>query len=355
MRGLTLFVLFLPIVLLGCAGPPAGEDVGVPPYFGSTYRLERGEEVTGDRVILATSAAMLEPGSRIKGDVTVISETILIRGAITGDLTVAARSVALDRGAFVGGTITACTPELREEQGFERVGEIVESCAGLKTLLEGVDPEELRDFDLESFGIAWPAIERPQTDGIGAGIPWDFLLHLVQNIILTLLAGGAAIIVNVLFPERRAQVVRAVVHAPWAMFGTGGLTIAVALLGTLAYGASLALCLPAILLPVVGFAWLVLGLSVVAGWTSLGSAWGAWLWEKIKAPPLDPIALSAAGSMVLTGVIGLFDLFPETRWVAVAVALVIAALGVGSILMTRFGGRPYIALRISIERGEGED
>ncbi len=89
-----------------------------------------------------------------------------------------------------------------------------------------------------------------------------------------------------------------------------------------------------------GFVALLSSAALVFGWISLGMIVGARLSAALKLYTLSPAVTAALGTGVLTLAAHVIGWIPCAGWVTVGL---LAMIGLGAVLLTRFGTRPYLS------------
>ncbi len=147
----------------------------------------------------------------------------------------------------------------------------------------------------------------------------------------TLMLAALAVLVVIFWPEPTLRVARAAVAQPFAAGGLGLLTQIIGI-------PALILLLITILFSPLSFLGLLLLLIAgVFGWVALGLEVGRRLGHAFNWD-MHPAAEAGIGGFLMTLVIGGFGLIPCVGWVA---PFVLVCIGLGAVLLTRFGSRDY--------------
>jgi hypothetical protein len=145
--------------------------------------------------------------------------------------------------------------------------------------------------------------------------------------------GLLALLVVLFWPEQTARVSAVVTTAPGPALGLGLLTaVAVPVLAVLL---GITICLA----PISFVGMLLLVAAGVFGWIALGMTVGARLSTALKLYNLSPAVSAALGTGVLTLVMRAIEWIPCFGWVP---PLLLGLIGLGAVLLTRFGTRPYL-------------
>jgi len=285
--------------------------------FDDEYRLRAGERVEGDRVWVG-SRLEFAPGSQVAGSLTLIGDTVIIGGAVDGDVTVIASDFTFDSTAHVTGDLSYCTDNTHFQAGAHVDGARHEECGSDRRVALGT------------------------LTGAGGWKP-SFLARLLGTLGRTLFLGGIAALGTVLFPIRLPRMASAVQRSPVASGGIGCLTLAAAVGITGVYGLSLILVVPLLVLPLFLLGWLALGVALLVGWTAFSQAVGAWILRRLGAPAQPPMVRAALGGLSLGLAVLIWDLFWFTGWIGTLAVMLVSAVGLGAVILTRLGARPYPA------------
>jgi len=327
-----IMIALLLALLVAIPATPAlanGDDEGRV-VFGEDVTVEAGEELEGDLVVFGGDVLVKE-GGRVDGDAAVIGGNVTVSGEVDGDLVAIGGNVELTSTAVIGGDLVAIGGRFEREEGAVVRGQVVRSLRfGFR--FRGIAP--LRPpLAIERWGdVAWRLFYR-------------FLSALIT--VLTLTALGLLV---VLFLPRQTQVVgQAILAAPLPALGVGLLTgiVALALMVLLA----ITICLSPIAF-LVGVATFAAGLF---GWIAAGLLVGERVMEALNGFALEglplsvsrsaqarrvrePVPLVAAAIGVL--LISLLAMVPCIGWL---LALFLGLLGLGAVVLTRFGTIAYPA------------
>jgi hypothetical protein len=320
---MLLFALFAAVAMLLPAAPALADD-GEPPgmIVLDDYTLEAGEVLEGDLVVVGGDAE-LENGSRIEGSVIVWGGSAEVSGEVEGDVVVFGGQVDLTETAYVEGNISTFGGDVEQDEGAYVGGSYVSGPMGPITApfawipFIDADPDVVRYMDFDNGPRA-----------MFSGWLW----RAGRIVMLTLLMAGLAGLVAVLWPRPAARVGETALAFALPSGGVGLLTLVVALIVVL--GLAITICLSPLALVVA----LVAGVAAVFGWVSLGILVG----ERIVRRGGNPFWVAALGAAVLTFLGSLMELVPCVGpcvgWI---VPFVVASVGLGAVVLTRFGTRPY--------------
>jgi len=307
----------LPLLVLLFAFPGlafAGGSGGGKLVLGGTYALAGGETLDGDLVVVG-GAATLGQGSEVTGNVFIIGGTLSCDGQIGGELVEIGGVATLDSTAVVQGDATTLGGVLNQSPGSRINGQVLGGGNTQGPIQVPLPFLQIRPFVLPGF---WLSGLNPILEALSIGLR-SFALAVL------------AVLVMLFWAEPAQRVARAATGQTLIAGGVGLLTILVvpALLVVLA----ITLCL----IPFSLIGALVLVVAIVYGWVAIGDEVGRRLGEAFHWV-LHPAAEAGIGTFILTLVAGLIELVPCVGWVVPAA---IGLLGLGSVVMTRFGARTY--------------
>jgi hypothetical protein len=144
--------------------------------------------------------------------------------------------------------------------------------------------------------------------------------------------GLLALLVVLFWPEQTARVRAAVSNAPGQSGALGLLTVVA--VPVLIVIASLTICL----IPIGFMAGVVLTAAVAFGWIALGELVGQRLAGALKLVNLSPAVAAGLGTALLSLAVAAIGWVPCVGWIA---PVILAAVGLGAVTLTRFGTQPY--------------
>jgi hypothetical protein len=302
----VLVGMFLPTTAFA-AGPEDGRVV-----FGGDFTLAAGETLGGDLVVFGGNAD-LKPGSTVQGSVLVFGGNTTVGGEITGDVSLLGGNLDLGSTSHVHGSISSMGGNVRREAGSQVDGQVLSG--------EGLNLPN--GFSLGPSVVRPPFTNLARTFSPVAEFLWFFFR--------TLMLAALAVLVAMFWPDPSFRVARAAVEQPIAAGGLGFLT------GLIAVPALALLAITIILSPLSLIGALILIAAGIFGWIALGLEVGhrmalAFHWN------MHPAAEAGIGGLLMTFVAGGFGLIPCIGWV---VTFVLVCVGLGAVLLTRFGSREY--------------
>ena len=296
----TFILLALPQPVL--AAPP-GKVI-----LGGSYTLETGEVLSDDLVILGGMAELKE-GSVVEGDVILLGGELSVAGIIEGDLTAAGGIVSLQATAIVEGDFSSMGAQVERDQDADIQGEIYTD----QDIPFSIVPGTWRSTMVMPTGI------HPLFD-----LGW-FVLRAI-------LWGLLAMLVVMFVPAQTGRVTRAATSQPLV---AGGLGIATGLiLPILLVVLAFTICL----IPVSLLGFLLLGVAWVYGMIALGLELGM-RFGRIFSKEWQPALAACVGTLLLVIILnGLSAVLPCLGWIP---KILVGALGLGGVLLTRFGTQDY--------------
>jgi len=288
--------------------------------FGGFYTLTSGETLDGDLLALGGSIT-LEAGSTVTGSVVVVGGNLNSAGTIERDLAVIGGNVNLQAGAVVEGDLSTFGGNVNRDPAARIEGEIT---TGGQTIEIPwlVAPEGIPSLEGPFSGRSWS----PEID-FGTSRLWNAGSLLLQS----LLTAALAVLVVMFGAGGVGRVARAAADALPAS-GVVGLLGLVAIPGLLVLVA-LTICL--IPFSIVGF--LIFAVAIVYGWLGIGLEVGERLTRTFRWR-LDPAAAAGVGTFVVCLVANGIGFIPCVGWLA---PLFVTSVGLGAVLLTRFGRQAY--------------
>jgi hypothetical protein len=288
------------LFMAGCATIPSFDDGLV---IGNNYRLASGQTLNHDLTVIGGNAT-LEQDSTVNGDVAVMGGTLRIDGRVNGDVSVMGGSVRLDDNAVVRGSLNQLGGSIDQSQSARVEGQ--------------------NDFNNRPFGST--TMRTPPVN-----VNFDPITGPMLAFFRALALAALAVLLQLFAPIPMQRVGQTAQNVPLISGGVGLLTVLVgpALLVIVA--------ITIILLPVSLLGLLLLGVAVVFGWLALGLITGQHLARLFKQTWSDPIN-AGVGTLALSLVASMANLIWCVGWLA---TLLISAIGLGAVILTRFGTRSY--------------
>lgn len=278
--------------------------------LGGSYSLEEGDRLDGSLFILG-GAASLAPGSTVIGDVVLLGGSLEADGRIQGSISALGGVLELSETSVVEGDVNILGSTVSGENQATIQGEIhSEEISALPIVI----PSGLR-FPFPDVQVHFNPF-------------WELFWTLFQS----LLWAAAAALVALILPQAVQRVGRTFVTQPLVSGGLGLLTAVVAplvmvLMAITIIGIPLVVLLAIALVVVWAYGMIAIGVEVGQRLAQMGKADWA-------------LAVSAAlGTFLLTVVVnGVGNFVPCVGWI---VPFLVGVLGVGAVLLTRFGTRAF--------------
>ncbi|HET7009829.1 MAG TPA: polymer-forming cytoskeletal protein [Anaerolineales bacterium] len=308
---LTLVALLAFPGVAFAAGWPDGKVV-----LGGTYTLRSGEVLDGDLVVVG-GIATLEVGSEVTGTVALIGGMVDAAGVIGEGIGAVGASVNLASTAVVHGDVVTMGASITRAEGAVVEGRITEGEA------EG------------PFGFNMPGVIVPQIPRVAVDVgPFSGAMRVGWFFMRAFLYAAVAVLVALFWPLRTGRVAQTAVAQPVISAGLGLLTLLLGIPVLLILG--LTICLA----PVAILGGIVLGVAAALGWIAIGLELG----QRMAAAFRQDWSLAASagvGTLVLTLVAYAFDLMFGPCF-GFWVPAVVYWLGLGAVILTRFGGQDYL-------------
>lgn len=313
---ILLFALFLPLQTASADGQTDGQVI-----FGSIYTLASGETLTGDLVVFGGSVT-IEADAQVIGGVVLFGGSLTIAGEVTGDVVLVGGSGLLKSTAVVEGDLNTVGGSYQTESGARVVGSI-----------NNFEAPPSINYDLPTH-ITPPVIPNIPSDlsqKIRSSINFNPFTQFGWLFLKSLGWAALAALVMLFFDDPTRRVSRAVLHQPVIGGSIGLLTLVVAIVLTVI------LSITILLIPVALIGVLVLVFAIAFGWIAIGLEVGQRTAQAFHQE--WPLPLSAAlGTFILNFVANGIGFIPCVGWL---VPFLIGLLGLGAVLLSRFGTQAY--------------
>lgn len=326
---------FVALLLIGSAlisplpvraeSAPPGDDGTV--VWNEDYTLGEGEEVAGDLVVF-NGDAILEVDSRVQGSAVVWNGDAEVKGSVQGDLVVTSGEIRLAETAHVyGNVVCSWNCELQQAEGATIEGQVIEGLPFRGFRIERLD--ELPEA---------PTPSPPPFYVSGARKALEWMLKIIRGLVTVLVIAVIGGLVALIWPREMERVGRTVFDDPLPSAGIGLLTVIAAV--TLIITLAITICLS----PAAVLLALALGVAGLFGWVAIGAEIGTRLLQSLRSSTgdLSPMWAAGLGTLLITlislGLSAAFCLAPF-GWL---LSLTLSLLGLGAVVLTRFGTRRYI-------------
>ncbi len=306
--GTALVIVFLLLAAwpqTASAQGPGGDKF----VLGGTYTLRSGETLAGDLFVFGGSAEV-EDGATVEGNVVLMGGSLVIDGVVEENVSITGGSVSLGSSAVVEGDVNVAGGNLTRDPGA-----VVEGDVNLDRFAGGPIP------------LPGPNIRIPQV-WFNFNPLWDSLWFMLRSFMWAALA----ILVVLFLPANVERTAQTATRQPLIAAGLGLLTVIVFPLLMLVLFITL-IGIPAALIGILLLI-VVWGFGVVSLGTEVGRRLAALLNQDWALP-----VSAGVGTLLFALVInGIGEFIPCVGWV---VPLVAGALGIGAVMLTRFGTQPY--------------
>ena len=321
---LLLVVLVLAIPVTAYASGGQNGDGPGKVVMGGTYSLGPGETLDGDLVVMGGVAA-LAGGSTVQGNVAILGGALNANGTVQGDVVVVGGAVTFGDQAMVTGNLVTFGGAATRADGTQILGEEINGLVftpetQLITPQVMTAPMFMRGFD------GW---QPSALAALSASAPAQAVMYILR----ALLMAGLALLVAVLIPRPTERAARTVAEAPWPSAGMGVLTAIV--IPIVVFFLAITICL--IPLAIIGV--FVFVAAMVFGWVAVGLEVGRRLAKAFKWD-LEPGPTAGLGTLVVSFIANGIGFIPCVGWV---VPLAVGAVGLGAVVLSRFGRQDYPA------------
>jgi len=315
-------LLFTGAVFARDAHAPMLDDEVV--MFG-TYRLEDGETLVGNLVVFG-GVVSLEPGSIVDGDVVVFGGNVTAEGLIRGGLVGIGGIVSLTETAEVRGDLIAPASVVRRDDGAKIFGQII--------------TENVPKVDLPEDIPYLPEVSQPSfQDNVSRAL--QPVVSFFSTLARALVFSAVSVLVLLLMPKPSKRVREVIEEKPMLSGGFGLLSVAIFTTAVVMLALlSITVILIPVTIPMIILLSLALALGLLFGLIAAGAEVGRRIMDALKQN-WTPTLQVAIGSFSLSFVLGLLSL---GLWGVLGGLLtaVVSAMGLGAVLLTRFGTRNYV-------------
>ncbi len=310
----TFLFLFLGLFLAAAApgkalaAAPVASRLADQFVIGDSYTLKSGDTLDGNLWVLGGNVS-LESGSRVNGNIWMAGGNLHVAGEVNGNISAAGGLVEVGSTAVVHGRVAVTGASFDRSEGAVIDG--------------GVTTEPNGPFQFSNpNGVNIPNIQ------IRLAPLWDAIGFFFRAFLMAALA----ILVVMFWPKQTGRTAKAVVTQPLITGSLGLVTVFVAPLVVLVMVVTI------ILIPVSLLGILLLGIMIAFGWIAIGMEVGVRLEQAFKTEWALPVT-AGLGTFLLTLVIdGIGRLVPCVGWLAPSA---VGLMGLGAVLLTRFGSQDY--------------
>jgi hypothetical protein len=276
--------------------------------MGDSYTLSSGEVLNEDLLVLG-GTVRLEDGSTVNGSVMLMGGQLWAAGRINGDLTAAGGMVSLQASAVVTGDFSTLGAQVERNQDAVIEGETLTN----QDLPFGFVPGAWQDTFMMPNGVT-PILD----------LGWFFLRVVLWGLL--------AMLVVMFLQAPTERVARAINNQPLV---AGGLGIATGLILPIVL---VVLAITICLIPISVLGFLVLGAAWAYGLVALGLELGKRFGSIFKQEWHAALAAGVGTFLLMLILNGLSAVLPCVGWIPQVLA---GALGLGGVMLTRFGTQEY--------------
>lgn len=318
-----LMLITLILVMFGLPATTFAEDLTLPKLddriiFGGTFRLEEGETVDGSLIVFGGTIT-LEEGSTVTEDVVLVGSTATFSGTVHGDVVGIGGVVTITETAIIHGDLVAPGGVLNRDGNARVDGQIISQGGTINFDMPEISRIDVFSTPPNAYGAF----------GFGSS-PALALLWFTFRVF----AFSAVAVLMILFIPKHTQRTRAAMMGfPVLSGGLGFLTVVVAI------PAIVLLAITVILSPASVLVVIIIFLGILIGWLSVGVEIGSRMSDGFNKD--WSLAMQAGlGTFVLTLLTAIFNTF---LWGGIGwlLGITIGSIGLGAVLLTRFGTREY--------------
>ncbi len=346
-----LLVLAVPFESVGAASEAPRSPIDRI-VTGGDYVLRNGETERGSVVVFGGSA-QVEQGALVDGDLAVFGGDVTVAGTVDGDVVVFGGGVTITRNAVIEGDCVSLGGSVTVDQGATIRGQLL-------------DHLESHWFP---FG-SWTDGEwnwRRRTDGWNLPVPTpavpsvpiipefsrtvihqgpSFLGRIGGAFLSAVGVGIAVLLITLFWPQPVDQVRQVFVREPVLSGLLGFVTLlASALLTPLLLVLSavlvLLLCVGLLGFPLIAILWLLILAAALLGWSAVGSLAGRWMAKRLSLQGGSAMMEAALGAGLVFLVLGVIGAVPWLGVGARFIRFAVTCVGLGAVVLTRFGRRDY--------------
>jgi hypothetical protein len=281
--------------------------------FGCNAVVQNGARINKD-VISFGGNVTIEQGVRIDGDVVVFGGNLSLAGNAMRDVTIFGGNVTLEATAVVERDVVTMGGNVDQKEGATVKGRVTRGESGFTRPVPPVPP-----------AVA-PTVFASGLAGGLMGAAWAFVRAVLYA--LALAALGALVVV--FLPQQARQVIDVSQKSAMPSLGVGCLTIFVAI--TLSILLIITICG----IPFGVFLLIAFAVASAFGWIAVGWLVGEKIMDSVKVRESwkTPVITVIVGVILLAVV----SAVPIVGWI---VSMFFGLLGLGAVVLTRFGTRPY--------------
>lgn len=306
--------LILPLLFTGTAFASGFYDDKI--IFGDNFTLASGQTIDGNLIVMGGNVT-IEDGATVTDSVVVFGGNVDIAGNVKVDVVVIGGNVDLQGTAIVDGRLVSTGGSVSRGEG---------------AVISG---GESSDFEPGQYFYP-PAPFRPFRPNVTvygfdpiAAMVWQGIETVGWALGMSLIA----LLVAAVWPTQTNRVTATVTATPALSGGLGLLTLIVG--PVVMVLTAITVCL----IPATLVVALLYGMAIVFGWIALGAIVGARLTIALNLRSVSPALATAFGTFLLSLAMGVVG---YVACLGAIVEIIFAAIGLGAVILTRFGTRPYL-------------
>jgi hypothetical protein len=302
-----LSAILLAILILGAFPITAFAASQSDVVIGNTYTLESGKMLNDDLFVLGGTVNLMS-GSTVNGNLFILGGNVQAAGTINGNVTVLGGTLNLASTFILNGNLTSAGTAINRDPGAQINGQINTNVTKVIVM-----PGGTRIPNLSSN--------------------FDPFFRVVGFFLRLFLWALAAMVVAMFIPTHLARTSQTALSQPLISGGLGLLTIIIVPI------ILILLAITICLIPVSLMGVLILVISWAFGLIALGLEVGTRISAMFKQV-WHPAIAAGLGTLLLMSVLsGLEAIIPCIGWIPKAL---VGLLGLGAVLLTQFGMKPYI-------------
>lgn len=304
--------------------------------FGGTFTLEEGEVLDGSIIVIGGVLSLKEK-SLVKGDVVAIGSSVNVAGEVTQSIIAIGGVLSLEETTLIRGDLIAPGSVMNRAQGAQIHGQVIANAGPINIAVpdapqmpeEGVIPDSTAPQPMEGKASFSDSISK-------------ILGVIVQGLwtLFRAFAVSAVAVVLILFlPEQAKRTSRTILSQPVVSGLLGLLTLVIA--GPV----MVFLAITIVLIPATILIAVALSLGLFFGWIVFGQEIGRRIESSLGQQWSGPIQ-AGVGTLLITLFLSLINLlfWDILGWMF---GILLASVGLGAVLLTRFGTHDYSSAGIS--------
>ena len=333
MRRIAILVVAVVALLLASA-PVASAQGGV---VAGEQVIDSGQTYNGTAVVPGGKLTVRQ-GGLVRGDIVIIGGELDVAGTVQGDIASLGGTVRLRDTAVIQGDVITVGGTLERAGGARVTGSVV-TPGGVNR-----GPQVIPPLPGSPAGPPIPGSPVTPFQAAPRNPVMDALGWLGRTLLLTLGAALLGVLAMLLLPRQMDNIATTAEQHTAASLGMGALTWIVWVLATVLIAIMtvllLIVCIGLLGIPVLVALSILLPIAVLFGWLAMGLLVGQKLFNLFGAQSISPLLAVAVGTVLLTFLWNLLSLIPCGGPV---LAWLITLPGLGAVVLTWFGSRPYRA------------